>query len=209
MSPRAVLGIDSSEGYIEFARRQIQDPRVAFRLGDAHAIPVKSAAYDAVVSGLVLNFIPKPSKALSEMIRAVRMGGIVAAYVWDYADKMQLIRYFWNAAVTLDETAPLALDEGQYFPLCQPEPLRQLFQTRQLGKVEVRSIDVPTTFRDFDDYWSPFLGGQGPAPSYAMSLSEERRVSLREHIRLTLPIADDGSINLIARAWAISGVRQN
>ena len=104
------------------------------------------------------------------MIRAVRIGGIVAAYVRDYADKMQLIRYFWNAPVALDEIAPVALDEGHHFPLCQPEPLRQLFQTTQLGKVEVRSIDVPTTFRDFDDYWSPFLGGQGPASIYAMSL---------------------------------------
>ena len=111
--------------------------------------------------------------------------------------------------MALDEKAVFALDEGQHFPLCQPEPLRQLFQTAQLGKVEVRSIDVSTTFRDFDDYWSPFLGGQGPAPSYAMSLSEERRVALREHIRLTLPIATDGSIHLIARAWAVHGVRKN
>ena len=170
-----MLGIDSSEGYIDFARKVIQDPRVAFRLGDAQALPVKSAAYDAVVSGLVLNFIPNPSQALSEMIRSVRIGGIVAAYVWDYADKMQLIRYFWNAAVALDETAAFALDERQRFPLCKPEPLRQLFQTTQLGKVEVRLIDVPTIFRDFDDYWSPFLGGQGPAPntSYRFLKNEE------------------------------------
>ena len=82
--------------------------------------------------------------------------------------------------MALDEIAAFALDEGHHFPLCQPEPLRQLFQTTQLGKVEVRSIDVPTTFRDFDDYWSPFLGGQGPASIYAMSLSEERRVALRD-----------------------------
>ena len=209
-SPHAVLGIDSSEGYIEFAREQIQDPRVAFRLGDAQALPVESAAaYDAVVSGLVLNFFPQPSQALSEMIRAVRIGGIVAAYVWDYAGRMQLMRYFWDAAVALDGEV-FALDEGQRFPLCQPKPLRQLFQTAaHLGKVEVHLIDVVTAFRDFDDYWSPFLGGQGPAPGYTMSLSEERRVALREHIRLTLPTSPDGSIHLVARAWAVRGVRQN
>ena len=207
-SPHGVLGIDSSEGYIEFAREQIQDPRVAFRLGDAQALPVESAAYDAVVSGLVLNFFPQPSQALNEMIRAVRIGGIVAAYVWDYAGQMQLMRYFWDAAVALDG-AVSALDEGQRFPLCQPEPLRQLFRTAQLEKLEVHLIDVGTAFRDFDDYWSPFLGGQGPAPGYTMSLSEERRVALREHIRLTLPIAPDGSIRLIARAWAVHGVRKN
>jgi SAM-dependent methyltransferase len=208
VSPRAVLGIDSSEGYIEFARKHVQDQRVSFRLGDAQVLPVKSAAYDVVVSGLVLNFIPKPSQALREMIRVLRIGGTVAAYVWDYADQMQLMRYFWNSAVALDGTAALALDEGQRFPLCQPEPLRQLFRTGKLGK-EVHAIDVPTIFHDFDDYWYPFLGGQGPAPNYTMSLSEERRVALREHIRLTLPISSDGSINLIARAWAVRGLRKD
>ena len=116
-----MLGIDSSEVYTEFAREQIQDPRVAFRLGDAQALPVESAAYDAVVSGLVLNFFPQPSQALSEMIRVVRIGGTVAAYVWDYAGQMQLMRYFWDAAVALDGAAS-ALDEGQRFPICQPEP---------------------------------------------------------------------------------------
>jgi SAM-dependent methyltransferase len=206
--PHAVLGIDSSEDYIEFAREQIQDPRVTFRLGDAQALPVQSSAYDAVVSGLVLNFFPQPNQALSEMIRAVRIGGTVAAYVWDYAGQMQLMRYFWDAAVALDG-AVSALDEGQRFPLCQPEPLRQLFQTSQLGKVEVHLIDVATNFCDLDDYWSPFLGGQGPAPGYTMSLSEERRVALRERIRLTLPAAPDGSIHLVARAWAVHGVRKN
>ena len=97
-----------------------------------------------------------------------------------------------GAAVELDRTKAFILDEGQRFPLCQPEPLRQLFQSApHLGNMEVRSIDVTTPFHNFDDYWSPFLGGQGPAPSYAMSLSEEKRVALREHIRLTLPISPD------------------
>ena len=207
-SPKVVLGIDSSEGYIEFARKQIQNPSVAFRLGDSQVLPVESTAYDAVVSGLALNFFPQPSKAISEMIRAVRIGGTVAAYVWDYAGKMQLMRYFWDAAEALDG-AVFALDEGQRFPLCRPKPLQELFQTARLGEVEVHSIDVQTVFRDFDDYWSPFLGGNGPAPSYVMSLSEEQRVALREQIRLSLPIASDGSIHLIARAWVVRGVHKN
>jgi SAM-dependent methyltransferase len=166
VSPQAILGIDSSEEYIEFACKRVKDPRVLFRLGNAQALPVETASYDIVVSGLVLNFVPQPSQAVSDMARAVRNGGTVAAYVWDYADKMQSIRYFWNAAVELDKTV-LALDEGRRFPLCQPEHLRQLFQIiAGLENVEIQVIDVPTIFRDFDDYWSPFLGGQGPAPSY-------------------------------------------
>lgn len=208
-SPQKVLGIDSSEGYVEYACEHMRNPHVCFRLGDAQALPVESSSYDAAVSGLVLNFVAQPNQMLSEMIRVVRMGGTVAAYVWDYADYMQPIRYFWNAAVALDKTV-VALDEGQRFPLCQPESLIQLFQTSaQLENVEIRAIDVAVIFHNFDDYWSPFLGGQGPAPSYAMSISEERRIALREYLRRTLPVNTDGSIHLIARAWAIRGLRKN
>ncbi len=207
-SPREITGIDPSEGYIAFARQQVRDHRVSFRLADAQALPEASASYDAVVTGLVLNFVPQPSRAVAEMQRVSRVGGTVAAYVWDYAGQMQLMRYFWDAAVALDPAAS-NLDEGQRFPICQPEPLVKLFRTAGLREVEVRMIDIPTVFRDFDDFWSPFLGGQAPAPGYTMSRSEEQRSALRERIRATLPIAADGSIQLIARAWAVRGVRDH
>jgi len=205
-APSEVKGIDRSDGYIAFAREQVRDKRAHFDKGEAEALPVGSAAYDAVLSGLVLNFIPQPERALIEMARVARPGGVVAAYVWDYAGKMQLMRHFWNAAVALDPAA-LDLDEGRRFPLCQPEPLTELFRAAGLKDVKVRAIDVSTDFKDFDDYWSPFLGGQGPAPSYAMSLDEERRAALRERIRDGLPFALDGSILLVARAWAVLGGR--
>ena len=96
------------------------------------------------------------------MTRAVRPGGVVAIYVWDYAGKMELMRYFWDAAVALDpEVSKLA--EGLRFPICQPPALLALFSEAGLRDVQTHTIDAPTTFRDFDDYWNPFLGGQGPA----------------------------------------------
>jgi hypothetical protein len=117
---------------------------------------------------------------------------------------MQLMRRFWDAAVALDPDAE-ALDEGRRFPLCRPEPLERLLRDAGLQDVSVRPVDTPTRFRDFDDYWGPFLGGQGPAPGYLMSLSQERRAALRERLRAALPAAADGSIRLIARAWAARG----
>jgi SAM-dependent methyltransferase len=154
----------------------------------------------------VLNFVPQPSRAVEEMARAVKPDGVVAVYVWDYAGKMQLMRHFWNAAAALDPHA-YDLDEGRRFPLCNPQALTELFQSAKLNHVEVRAMDIATDFKDFDDYWSPFLGGQGPAPSYAMSLNEAERIALRERIRAGLPFALDGTIPLIARAWAVRGVR--
>lgn len=117
---------------------------------------------------------------------------------------MELMRIFWDAAVELDRDAA-KLDEGVRFPLCRAEPLAQLFAGAGLRAVEVEPLDIPTPFADFDDYWQPFLGGQGPAPAYAMSLDEAARSRLRDRVRERLPIATDGSISLTARAWAARG----
>jgi SAM-dependent methyltransferase len=203
-TPHAVTGVDPSAGFIDYAKTRITSPLASFEVGDAQSLPVDRASFDVAVAGLVLNFVPEPSGAVAEMTRAVRPGGAVAAYVWDYSGKMELMRYFWDAAVALDPAA-FDLDEGRRFPLCAPEPLSELFAQAGLRAVEVRPIDVPTRFRDFDDYWSPFLGGQAPAPGYAMSLSEDRRSTLCDRIHSQLPVAPDGTIQLIARAWAIKG----
>ena len=203
--PAKIKGIDRSEGFVAFAKEHTQDNRVHFEVGDAESLNADSGTFHAAVSGLVLNFIPHPDRAVAEMTRVTRSGGVVAAYVWDYAGRMQLIRHFFDAAMALDPNA-VELDEGRRFPICQPEALSRLFESAGLQHVEVQPIEIPTVFRDFDDYWTPFLGGQGPAPSYAMSLSEERRSALRERIRAGLPFASDGSIPLVARSWAVRGV---
>lgn len=202
--PAAVTGIDPSEGFVAYAREQVQDNRAQFRVGDAMALSFGDEMFNAVVSGLALNFIPRQDVALAEMARVAGRGGIVAVYVWDYADQMQMMRVFWDAAVELDQAVAEKV-EGLRFPSCKPEPLTELFKSAGLTGVEVRAIDATTHFRDFDDYWLPFLGGQGPAPGYAMSLTEERRTALRERIRSRLHERPDGSISLIARAWAVRG----
>jgi SAM-dependent methyltransferase len=208
-APSGVIALDASAAYVRWARGHVDDAslaRAAFGVADARLLPVRSALVDAATSGLVLNFVPRPEAAVGEMSRVTRAGGTVATYLWDYAGEMQLIRHFWDAAVELDAGAA-ALDEGRRFPLCRPGMLETLWRGAGLLEVESRAIDVPTRFRTFDDYWRPFLGGQGPAPGYAMGLGEERRAALRERIRARLPVSPDGSIDLIARAWAVRGVR--
>jgi len=205
-APQAVKGIDSADGFIAYARRKITDNRASFQLADAQALPVDFSAYDAVVSGFVLNFVPHPDQMVVEMARAAKSGGIVALYLWDYASKMQFMRYFWNAAAAQNPAA-LGLDEGRRFPLCSPGPLTDLFRRAGLTDVEVQPIDIWTVFKDFDDFWSPFLGGQGSAPGYLMSIDDESRTAIRERIRTALPYAVDGTIPLVARAWAVRGIR--
>jgi SAM-dependent methyltransferase len=199
-SPSSVTGVEPSEGFLKTANENLAG-RAVLRQGSATAIPLGDASVDVVVSGLVLNFVPDQRAALFEMARVTRKGGTIAAYVWDYAGKMELMRYFWDAALELDQKAA-KMDEGARFPLCRPEALEKLFASAGLEEIEVRAIDVPTLFAGFDDFWQPFLGGQGPAPAYAMSLDETARMRLRERIRERLPTEANGSISLAARAWA-------
>src|SRR5215469_11048070 len=124
--PNSIMGIDPSVGFVEYAKAHIATARASFKIGDARALPIDSASVDAVVSGLVLNFVPDPQLAVAEMVRVVRPGGMVAAYVWDYAGKMQLMRYFWDAATAVDPAAR-DLDEGRRVPICVPSPLAQMF----------------------------------------------------------------------------------
>jgi ubiquinone/menaquinone biosynthesis C-methylase UbiE len=204
--PAAVTGVDRSDGFVTFARQQVSDTRVHFEVGDAQQLPVDSGVHDAVVSGLMLNFVPQPYLAVTEMARTARTGGTVALYVWDYAEKMEFMRYFWDAATALFPAA-LELDEATRFPICNPDALAEQFQRAGLNEVDTRAIDIATHFRDMDDFWQPFLGGQGSAPTYVASLTEADRERLRDHLHATLPVAADGSIPLMARAWAVRGVR--
>ena len=202
-APAAVVGVEPSAGFLKTAQENLAG-RAALHAGSATAIPLGNATVDVVVSGLVLNFVPDQRAALAEMARVAGTGGTIAAYVWDYAGRMELMRYFWDAAVALDPNAA-RLDEGPRFPLCDPLALETLFSAAGLLNIAVAPIDVPTPFTNFDDYWQPFLGGQGPAPAYAMSLDDAARTLLRDRLQSSLPIRADGSIALIARAWAVRG----
>jgi hypothetical protein len=117
---------------------------------------------------------------------------------------MEMMRVFWDVAVELNPGAA-RMDEAVRFPLCRPEALARLFTEARFGNVAVAPIGIVTRFVDFDDYWQPFLGGQGPAPAYAVSPDESARGRVRDGIRDRLPAGADGSIPLAARAWAVRG----
>jgi SAM-dependent methyltransferase len=201
--PKDLLAIDSSEGFVATARKNVGDKRATFQTGDARALPLDSASRDAAVSALVLNFIPDRAKALAEMKRVTRPGGTVGFYVWDYpGGGMGLMRAFWEAAASLDPGAA-DLTEDKRFPFCTPEGLSALAREVGLTSVECAPVEVPTVFKDFDDYWRPFTLGTGPAPGYCASLAVDARERLREKLQASLPRAADGSIPLMARAWAV------
>jgi len=201
--PAELTAIDQSDGFVKEVQKRLGN-LVHCRVGNALSLPVEDTSVHFAVSGLVLNFISEPIKALTEMKRVTTPGGTVAIYVWDYSGKMEFLNRFWDTAVTIDPKAS-ALHEGYRFPNSTAEVLRGLFDYAGYVDIESAPIDIETHFRDFDDYWRPFLGGQGPAPTYLMSLGETDRQILRDRLIKCLPIQNDGSIRMYARAWAVKG----
>jgi SAM-dependent methyltransferase len=201
-APRDVRGIDASPDYVAVASARLAGKPFTAQVADATALPFEAATFDAVVSGLTLNFVTQPELAIAEMRRVARPGATVAFYLWDYAGQMQLLRRFWDVVVQLDPAAR-DRDEGVRFPLCAPARMRELADGAELRDIETRGFVVPTTFRDFDDLWRPFIGGQGPAPGYVATLDLRDLERLRDTLRASLPTAAGGSIALTARAWAL------
>jgi SAM-dependent methyltransferase len=202
--PKSVIGIDPSSSFVAKASEAVRDPRASFRVGNAMGLEFANASFDAAAAALVLNFVPDPNVATAEMKRVVKPGGRVGACVWDYGGGMRMMRVFWDTAVELDPAAA-ELDEGHRFPITRPDALRACYLAAGLQQVDVFPIEIEMVFKDFGDYWQPFLGGQGPAGAYAVSLIPEKRDELATAIREKLPAEADGTIHMTARAWAARG----
>jgi SAM-dependent methyltransferase len=205
--PASVIACDTAPDFVTYCREHLHYPQLSVVRVAPGSLPDMPSGADAVVSSLVLNFLPAPVDALAQMRDACSPNGCVGACVWDYAEGMEFLRVFWDAAVALDPAAE-ALHEGTRFPLCKPAALRAAFEAAGLQSVSVVPITVPTSFSSFDDFWGPFVDGPGPAPTYVSSLSEPGRQRLADRLRTILGRRGHSPIQLSARAWAAKGVRR-
>jgi SAM-dependent methyltransferase len=199
-----VAGIDPSTPYVTYARRRCPDPRARFDVGDALHLPFPDQQFDHTLSLLILNFLPDPGRALGEMVRVTRVGGTVAAAVWDYGEGMGMLRAFWDEAVALDPGA--APTDERHMPLCRAGEIGALWRAHGLREVAEDALCISTPFASFDEYWSPFLAGQGPAGAYVAGLLADERRELARRLRHRLLGDGNGSgFVLSARAWAVRG----
>src|SRR4029450_5666000 len=200
-----VVGIDPSAAYVASAHSKRPNDRLTFEVGDAQKMRFADGAFDRTLSLLVINFIPDPQKALLEMKRVTRQGGIVAAAVWDYGAGMEMLRTFWDAAIALRP------DDGKkderHLAFSGRGELATLWRGQGLTNVVEEPLTIETAFSSFDDYWTPFTQKQGPAGAYVAGLSRAECEALRLQLRQRL-LGDgpDHPFVLNARAWAVRGV---
>lgn len=199
-----VTGVDFSAAYVAHAQERSPSQAIRFVVGDAQQLDLPAQSFDRALSLFVVNFIPDPGQALSEMIRVTRPGGVIAAAVWDYGGEMAMLRTFWDEAVAADPA--IARRDERNMPLCRAGDLSALWRAHGLTEVEEQPLTIELAFASFDDYWVPFLGGQGPAGAYVAGLSDSQRSALRSRLRTRLlGTGPDRPLTLTARAWAVRG----
>ena len=201
--PQLLVGLDPSRDFVHYASQQANE--ATFLVAGGGDLGFRDKSFDAVVSGLALNFIPAPEQSLVEIYR-VKSPVAWRRHMSGNAGKMEFLRYFWDAAVELDASAASS-HEGHRFPICQPEPLRQLWQKAGFHNISVDALDIPTVFDRFESYWQSFNRGNFPAPKYTLSLDKTHRRNLRTRLRATVPTKSDGSIHMVARVSAVCGYR--
>ncbi|MFO1037732.1 MAG: class I SAM-dependent methyltransferase [Geminicoccaceae bacterium] len=201
-----VQGLDYSPDYVAFARARTDDPRLAFQQGDACAMPFPDAAFDQVLSLLMLHFVPRAPDAIAEMRRVARPGATVAATVWD-ARSMVAHRIMLDTAAVIDPEGDARRAQSLVRPMTRPGELAAAWQAAGFRDVRDTTLTIRMEFADFDDFWSPYLGGQGPGAGYVTALDGAARDRLRDHVRRAyLDGEADGPRSYTAAAWAVRGI---
>jgi SAM-dependent methyltransferase len=204
---RSVAGVDIAKPYIAYAQAQPRLDNLAFEIADAARLPFADRSFDGAVAQLVLNFVPDPVAALTEMKRVTAPGGRLAAAVWDFRGGLVYQRIFWDTAAGIHPGAATARDKLFSGALALPDGLPRAFAAAGLTQIEQASLTIRMDYASFDDYWAPLCGGQGPVGTYLVSLAPEVRARVEQAVAVAYwSGAPDGPRSMTATAWAVRGL---
>jgi ubiquinone/menaquinone biosynthesis C-methylase UbiE len=200
-SPAEIIGVDPSEEQVAFAQSRIDSERAQFRLGDAQALAFSDNSFDVAAMALVIHFLPDPPKAVSEMARVLRSGGIGAAYVWDYAAGGSPTAPLVSALKTLgfDPPRPPSVD------VASASAASELWRSAGFKDIETRLIPVTVAFDSPDEFWRSITAPVGPVGKMIMDMSSETLGRLRSELERRVSRKDDGRIAYEASAAAVKG----
>jgi ubiquinone/menaquinone biosynthesis C-methylase UbiE len=200
-APAAVSAIDPSEGQLAFAKERPGARLAQFQIGDAQALPFAERSFDAAAMALVITFVPDPAKAVAEMARVVRPGGLVATYMWDTLAGGVPLTPIETALKSLGKAPPSRVNPAA----SRRETMQAFWQAAGLQGIEMRQIRVPVAYSSFDDFCESNLVPIGPSGQLISAMSPGELQQLKARLREQLPIAADGSIAYEAFANAVKG----
>lgn len=201
----SVVGLDYSEAYVNYAREQIGN-RGRFLVADGAVLPIRDGAFDRSLSQLVLHFVPDPLAAIGELRRVTRPGGVVAASVWDAGGGVMVNRLFCDTAAAVAPGGESFRQRIFGRPMTQPGELARVWRQTGFVGVEDTTLTIRMDFESFDDYWAPYVGGDGPYAAFVSTLDDAARATLTEAVRRAyLSGMADGPRSFTACAWAVRG----
>ena len=200
-APASIIGIDPSQGQIDYARTRPRTKDAEFRVADAQALPFPDNSFDAASMALVIVFVPDPLKAAREMARVVRPGGITAAYMWEFPDGSP-IAPLGAAMKALGFKPP----ERPNVEASARDAMRAIWQQAGLTAIETEVIRIRVSYSNFDEFWDSNTVSVGPSGKALAALTQAAREQLKAHLRQQLPTATDGSVSYEAFANAVKGI---
>jgi SAM-dependent methyltransferase len=202
-----IAAIDYSPIFVEAVAAGNADPRINIRQADACSLPFDDDGFDRAMALLVLHFVPDADKAVAEMCRVVRPGGVVAAAVWDHPGGMPAFRMAVDILATFGAGGRLLRDHYCSQPMTRPGDLQQVFDGNGLVDVKATELKIRMEFRNFDDYWGPVAGGEGPIGRFVADLGDAERRAAAMAVREAYEAGGgDGPRSFVAVAWAVRGV---
>lgn len=205
--PAEIAAIDYSPVFVEAAIRRNSDPRITIRQADACALPFEDGRFDRALALLVLHFVPEAGKAVAEMGRVVRSGGVVAAVVWDHLGGMPGMRMMVDTVAALSEGGRQLRSRYCFQPMMQPHEMRRTFIEQGLADVTETELMIRMEYQSFDDYWAPIAAGEGPLGQYLATLDLAQRVGVDAAVRDAYEAGrPDGPRSFASVAWACRGI---
>jgi ubiquinone/menaquinone biosynthesis C-methylase UbiE len=206
-SIREIVAIDFSPLFVSAAAERNHDPRVTIRQADACALPFEDDGFDAALALLVLHFVPEAHKAIAEMRRVVRTGGVVAAAVWDHLGGLPSMRMTVDTVAALSEGGRALRNRYCFQPMMQPGEMKQAFAEQGLREVAETQLMIRMTYANFDNYWAPVAAGEGPLGKFVGSLDADERARVEAAVRDAYEAGrPDGVRSFASVAWACRGV---
>ena len=159
----SVVGIDLADGMVELAKSKARErglTNLTFRQADAENIPFAEEAFDKVLCNHGLVHTTDRSKALREMWRVLKKGGLLALSVWSTPDRALTIGI---VAKAIRESYPQAMVPGapMWFDFGPEGVLENALS--QVGFEHVRTqrytiaLEIPTA----EEYWQAVVGISG------------------------------------------------
>jgi SAM-dependent methyltransferase len=199
--PVSVIGIDNSAAQIAQASRGPAGRRARFLHGDALHLPFTDASFDVAASALVLNFVADPGRALDEMCRVTRPGGMVAGFVWDFVNDLSPSGPLRQALRACGAPAPAIPGTD----VSSAPALVDLFARAHLQSIEAKTVDVALAYTDLTDFWNAQTAGNNPTTAIIHAMSDAERRRLKHRLQERLAPGPNGTIEYAARANAIRG----